>query len=131
MPASRAAATTARVWVASQREPKLLPPRPTTETVRPDRPSWRYLMAAAFLHAAGAHGRRKGSDGRHGQTCVRVRGRCGEGEGRRRWNRTLGYIWTNHRKLEGVIPTRRLSRARDRAEPPGSSRCRPPGRRCG
>src|SRR4029450_3777170 len=48
MPASSAAATTARVWVASQRDPKLLPPRPTMETVRPDRPSWRCLMAACL-----------------------------------------------------------------------------------
>src|SRR5262245_45608262 len=48
MPASSAAATTARVWVASQRDPKLLPPRPTTETVRPDRPSVGYLMAACL-----------------------------------------------------------------------------------
>src|SRR5436190_23921366 len=91
MPASRAAQTTARVWAASQREPKLLPPRPTTETVRPDRPSWRYLMAAC-LSARGCWGARSYAQdrmaaalpwtrepgGRLDQS-VPVRARCGGG----------------------------------------------------
>src|SRR3990172_1730416 len=42
MPASSAWWTTAFDWSKSQRMPKLLQPRPTTETWRPERPRWRY-----------------------------------------------------------------------------------------
>src|SRR5262245_62044396 len=44
-PRSSAFATTARVCAWSQRMPKLLQPRPTTETRRPERPSGFVSMA--------------------------------------------------------------------------------------
>ncbi len=44
IPASSAASTTGRDLSRSSRPPKLFAPRPTTETVRPERPSWRYRM---------------------------------------------------------------------------------------
>src|SRR3954447_15072671 len=44
MPSSSAASTTARVRSRSTRPPKLLQPSPTTETVSPEAPSWRYSI---------------------------------------------------------------------------------------
>src|SRR5690606_29940637 len=44
MPQSSAASTTACAWAWSMRRPKLLQPRPTTETARPESPSRRYRI---------------------------------------------------------------------------------------
>src|SRR5262245_17000543 len=49
IPASRAARTTAIVRSASIRLPKALQPRPTVLTVRPERPSCRYVMSLMAL----------------------------------------------------------------------------------
>src|SRR6516225_3137559 len=59
MPLSSAASTTARVPARSSRRPKLLQPRPTTDTSGPRRPSERVRMSAMELrlYQSGAAGR--------------------------------------------------------------------------
>src|SRR5262245_8651645 len=53
MPASNAARTTSLVCSCPQRTPKLLPPNPMAETVRPEVPSWRKRTARS-VHPGGA-----------------------------------------------------------------------------